>query len=287
MKKIIKEILGYLLVKWFFLSGRKTDQILSLTFHYPSVKMFTDTIDILQQQGYTIIPLSTLEQVLLQPESKRKLAFITIDDAWRSNLDLLPVLEKRQVPVAIFVPTESVKEGNYWWEYARVEGQDDISGIRELADFKKLPDGQRKAIIAAIKDRFPLTRSCVTIEELQTLANSSWVTIGSHTVTHPILDTCTPDQQQWELDHSRQQLSAWLNRPVEYFAYPNGDYDPTTLNLVKQSGYRLCFTDRHGTIRLPWTNRFEIPRNSLNDTGGYYENYAKLLGIWQKVFGEN
>jgi hypothetical protein len=31
----------------------------------------------------------------------------------------------------------------------------------------------------------------------------------------------------------------------------------------------------------------EIPRNSLNDEGGYYENYSKLLGIWQKVFGEN
>lgn len=287
MKKILKEILGYLLVKWFFLSGKKSDQVLSVTFHYPTVKMFTDTVNQLQQLGYAIIPLAKLESVLQQTEINEKLAFITIDDAWRSNLDLLPVLSERQVPVAIFVPTAAVKEGNYWWEYARVEGQEEISGIRELADFKKLPDEQRKAIVAAIKDRFPLTRSCVTLEELQTMAGSPWVTIGSHTVTHPILDTCTPEQQKWELDYSRQQLSAWLNRPVDYFAYPNGDYDPTTLELVKKSDYRLCFTDSHGTIRLPWTNRFEIPRNSLNDTGGYYENYAKLIGIWQKVFGEN
>lgn len=287
MKKIIKEILGYTLVKWFFLTGKKPDQVLSITFHQPSVELFRDVLYWLRQLNYRIIALPELESVLDKATINEKVAFITIDDGWRSNLKLLPILDTERVPIAIFIPSEPVLSGNYWWEYAKADGQSAISGIHKVADFKSLPDEERNQKVTAIKASIILQRSCVTKDELTLLANNKWVTIGSHTITHPILKHCSSLRQEEELAGSKQVLGEWLAKPIEYFAYPNGDYNADTLRLVKASGYRMSFTDRHGKIELPWTNKMEIPRNSLNDEGGYYENYSKLLGIWQKVFGEN
>ena len=286
MNRIIKEILGFLFVKWFFISGKRSDDILSITFHKPSVKQFTDVIDQLEKLGYLIIDLAKLERVLQGTSLHQKVAVITIDDGWKNNLELLQVLEKRNVPVAIFVPTEPVQSGNYWWEYARVEKQSELTGIPDVQSFKKMPDEERVKKISLIKKQVKLERSCIDMSDLKLLAGHKLVTIGSHSVTHPILKHCSKEQQEFELQQSKLLLSEWTGKPVNYFAYPNGDYNQETIDIIKEAGYVLSFTDRNGTISLPWKNRFEIPRNSLNDNGGYYENYSKLLGIWQKVCGE-
>lgn len=287
MKKLIKEFLGFVLVKWFFLTGKKPDQVLSITFHYPSVAMFGHVLNWLSRLNYRIISLAELETVLDQATLQGNVAFITIDDAWQTNLQLLPLLESHQAPIAIFVPTEPVESGNYWWEFAKMKGQEGISGIADVQGFKDLPEETRRQKIDELRLNTVLNRSCMNRAELVELSKNPWVTLGSHTITHPILKNCSSMQQEDELRGSKRILENWLNKPVSYFAYPNGDYDARTLDLVKQSGYRLSFTDSPGSIQLPWSNKLEIPRNSLNDEGGYYENYAKLLGIWQKVFGES
>ncbi len=287
MKTFIKELIGWTLVKWFFLRGKKPDRILSITCHFPSVKMFTDIVDQLHRLGYEICSLEKIETLLAAPVTEKPVAFITLDDAWRSNLDLLPVLETKQVPIAIFVPTEPVDSGNYWWEYARKGIEEKRSELESVNAFKQLPDAERKAAVEKLMEGTRLERSCLNRGEIKKLNENKWITLGSHTVTHPILDKCTDAQQVFELEQSRVILESWTGKPVRYFAYPNGDYDKKTLSFVKNAGYTLGFTDRHGQIRPPVANLLEIPRNSLNDNGGYFENYAKLLGIWQKAFGEN
>ena len=285
MKRFLKEAIGFVLVKWFILTRKKPDAILSVTFHKPSRKMFKDVLSWLEKWNYRIVSLQELENLIGKPTNNGKIAFITIDDGWRSNLELLDIMEERQAPVAIFVPTEPVVSGNYWWEFAGSEGQEKITGISQVKDFKNLPEDERVQKVRKIREQVNMERSCVTLEELKILAGHKWVTIGSHTVTHPILNRCSVQQQEQELVESRRQLEEWLGKPVHYFAYPNGDFDQETIRLVNEAGYRIGFTDSAGYISLPITNPFEIPRNSLNDDHGYYENYSKLLGVWQKVFG--
>lgn len=287
MKKLIKEIIGFCLVKWFFFLKKQPDKVLSITFHRPSVKMFSQTVDWLEELGYRIIDLAELKQILVKDTLEDRVAFITIDDGWLSNLQLEAVINDREIPVAIFVPTEPVLSGNYWWEFANAALKQKLTDLPDLAAFKSLPDQRRKTEIEYLKKQLSLPRSCMNLEELKALSKNPLVTIGSHTVNHPILNKCSSQQQEEELVLSKQQLTEWLQKPVQYFAYPNGDYDQNTLNLIPKAGYALCFTDSHGTIMLPWKNCNEIPRNSLNDDGGYYENHSKLLGLWQKVFGKD
>ncbi len=283
MKRLLKQVLGFLLVKWFFLTRKTTDNILSVTFHCPTPAMMTDLIGWLKMLRYEIISLPELEEVLAGRSSRKRVAFITLDDGWRSNLRLLPVLEQYRVPVAIFIPVQAVMEGNFWWEYAASPGQESITGLKDVEAFKKLGNTERVAKVQQLKENIKLDRSCFTVAELERMASSGWITLGSHTVTHPILDKCSREEQEFEVVESRRLLQEMTGKSIDYFAYPNGDYDKETIRLAQQAGYRLCFTDSPGKITAPFNNLCEIPRNSLNDEGGYFENYAKLLGIWQRV----
>ena len=106
-------------------------------------------------------------------------------------------------------------------------------------------------------------------------------------MTHPILNKCSLETQTHELLESRQILSNWLLKDIEYIAYPNGDYDNNTIEIAERCGYKLGFTINPGEINVKNVNRFILNRNALYERGGYLENISKILGIWQKFFSKN
>jgi peptidoglycan/xylan/chitin deacetylase (PgdA/CDA1 family) len=74
------------------------------------------------------------------------------------------------------------------------------------------------------------------------------VTIGSHTVNHPILTTLQPDELSFEILTSRRLLEEKLGRPVEYFCYPNGSYNKTVLEEVRRT-YRAAVSTEVGFVK--------------------------------------
>ena len=89
------------------------------------------------------------------------------------------------------------------------------------------------------------------------------VTIGAHTVNHPILKVLSEHEQHTEIEKSKLQLEDWLGRPVEHFAYPNGvegrDFDDCTVNLVKQAGFTSAVITNWGKSSLA-TSVFKLKR---------------------------
>lgn len=70
--------------------------------------------------------------------------------------------------------------------------------------------------------------------------------IGSHTYTHAPLNELAPVQQWDELVRSKQLLEARLGQPVQFLAYPFGQYDQATLAALPQAGYTGACTGRPG-----------------------------------------
>lgn len=62
--------------------------------------------------------------------------------------------------------------------------------------------------------------------------------VGSHTVTHPELDTLPADSAWREIRDSRRALQDRLSLPVDSFAYPHGYSSPQVRLLVARAGYR-------------------------------------------------
>jgi len=283
VKKLLREIIAFLLIEFHNIFKRGQKGILSIYFHNPSKALFEKILKWLITKGYKIISIKELELFIKQKQSSDKLAFISFDDGWRGNLELMDSIDKYKVPVTIFISTNAVMEGNFWWEYVMIKGQQKFSGIKNLADFKRLPESIFYEKIEVLKNNYFLERSCITLDELIKICDHEMITIGSHTITHPILIRCSLETQTNELKESKRTLINWLNKDVEYMSYPNGDYDGNTIEIAKRCGYKLALTTNPGVIDIEKVNPYEIPRNALYDDGGFFENLSKMLGIWQKL----
>lgn len=70
--------------------------------------------------------------------------------------------------------------------------------------------------------------------------------IESHTVTHPYLDSISPEQIKEELLISKEVLEELLGKPKVAFAYPYGVYDSSIIKLCREIGYKMGLTTDRG-----------------------------------------
>ena len=66
------------------------------------------------------------------------------------------------------------------------------------------------------------THCPLTAQEVIELAADGLVEVGAHTVTHPVLASLSDAGQWHEIQRSKLDLEALLNRPVTSFSYPYG-----------------------------------------------------------------
>lgn len=101
--------------------------------------------------------------------------------------------------------------------------------------------------------------------------------IGSHTFSHADLNRLTPDEQRRELAESKRLLEEKLGTPVEYLAYPYGQFSPALFALLEETGYRGACTGLSGFNGMgtpPYAlKRINIPQPRY----GLYEFRARLL----------
>lgn len=146
-----------------------------------------------------------------------KTVAITFDDGYLDNLEnAYPILEKYQAKATIYVVVD--RHDRDWSTYKKAHHN---SG--ELARESKLND-----------------------EQVKFLAQSGWVEIGSHTLTHANLDKLDEAECLKELFESKVQLEQLTNRPVTSFAYPFGIYSARDVEIAKQVGYSNAVTTNEG-----------------------------------------
>jgi peptidoglycan/xylan/chitin deacetylase (PgdA/CDA1 family) len=88
--------------------------------------------------------------------------------------------------------------------------------------------------------------------EVKALAQGGLVTIGSHTVSHPILSKLSPEDAALEIADSKRIIEGNIGMPVDFFAYPNGgrmDFTEDNVATVKSSGFSAACTTISGTNR--------------------------------------
>jgi peptidoglycan/xylan/chitin deacetylase (PgdA/CDA1 family) len=86
----------------------------------------------------------------------------------------------------------------------------------------------------------------------------SLITIGSHTMTHPILPTLDDAALTREVVESRKLLEERLGRTVDLFCYPNGASDRRVCNEVARV-YRAAVTTEYGFAQ-PRADPHRLPR---------------------------
>ncbi|WP_460217912.1 polysaccharide deacetylase family protein [Psychroserpens sp. MEBiC05023] len=293
--KIIRKFLGNLFGFFLFsLKGKSMllndfddSKVLSIYFHNPSVKVFETLIKWFLRHDFHIITLSEFKQSVEKKKSKHKrTVFISFDDAWQGNLELTAVLKKYNIPITLFVAPKAIDDGDIWLNFVRQRFQqlnDHLTSGVSVNNIKSLPASKAFELYEAAKELGDIKRNIMTKSELLEFAKV--VTIGSHTVNHPILVNCENDVILEEFNESEKILKSWGLNPNNSLAYPNGSYNQNTLDVLRQTNYEFAFTTQpEFVVFSSQKNSFEIPRICVPDGFGKYENLARISSIWSKIF---
>lgn len=101
----------------------------------------------------------------------------------------------------------------------------------------------------------------LSLSHLHQLAQAG-MTIGAHTLSHPMLSEQTPEMAQMELSESRRSLEGALGSPVWALAYPFGTLDAVgerEFRMAESAGYQCAFVSSGGALRKN-SCRFALPR---------------------------
>lgn len=259
--------------------------ILSMYFHDPSGKEFEACVKWLRKNCFTFLSINDIYRIIQQNLPLPKGAvLLTVDDGWKDNeKNIVKVANKYRVPVAIFVSTEPVEEGAYWWSYLK-KAKDLKLKIPPKASLKKMSNDLRLSVINKIKRNVVLEREAMTIEQIRRISESEFVTIGGHTHSHPILTNCDDDQLYSELKVSKDKLENWTGKEVSFFAYPNGDYSKKEMQVLHDLNYKLAFS----SVPKPLTvsdlkNNYCLPRFGLLEGASFAENLCRMMGVWKPM----
>jgi peptidoglycan/xylan/chitin deacetylase (PgdA/CDA1 family) len=109
---------------------------------------------------------------------------------------------------------------------------------------------------------------CMTWDEIASLAGDPLVTIGAHTVNHPMLGKVSEEAVRSELKMSRSAIEARLGLRPQHFAYPVGDptsAGPREFRIAADLGFKTAVTTRPGVLFPEHAQHLTaLPRISLN-----------------------
>lgn len=258
-------------------------------------------------------PLSLQEALARQQENTlpERAVCVTFDDGYADNaLCALPVLERYSIPASVYVSTAFLNGGRMWNDSVRealriAPGQTfDLKNIG-LDCYNTSSMAERlesaEAVIRSIKHKDPLERAqlveqiegmvgelpsdlMLTSEQLRHLSQGD-ISIGAHTVNHPILSSIGAHDAEKEIGGSRDSLQNILQNEVEEFAYPNGapgvDYTNEHRDMVEQLGFKAAVSTHWGAACRD-SDRFQLPRFTPWDRNSV-KFMARLLMNYRKV----
>jgi peptidoglycan/xylan/chitin deacetylase (PgdA/CDA1 family) len=263
----------------------------------------------LKSQFHVVSTADVLGALEGRPLPPRAL-LLTFDDGYRDNHDVvLPILQQHGVRAVFYVATSFVEERRlFWWdrinytikscklplielEYPEKERWHLASTSAKSASIRRALrivkthhglDLQRFLDHLASAAGVDLDRDTerglaedriMTWDHVRAL-RAAGMDVQSHTHTHRVLHTLTPEALARELGESRRILEEVLGEPVLSVSYPVGLplEDGPVREAVRDAGYLLGFTNGTGVNVFPGGDPYNMRRLSvdLEDDDAYF-----------------
>jgi peptidoglycan/xylan/chitin deacetylase (PgdA/CDA1 family) len=113
-------------------------------------------------------------------------------------------------------------------------------------------------------------RLWMTKAEIRAAAKDGTLVFGSHTRTHPALNTLSTADQRKEILTGKRMLEKAVSRPVRAFAYPYGspwDVTDESVQLVREAGFSAACANTPGPVDAE-SDPYWLPRCLVRDWDG-------------------
>lgn len=256
----------------------------------------------------------SLEEYLQEWRNKGKQPFfkavLTIDDGtWATYEYGVNFLIEKEIPSLIFVNSCQLDQGPLIWgaylnalcydsQYKSLE----IEGERfELSSKDNKNESRRNLVrlarettspsdtVLAWAEKYPIQEEILkyyvgmSTEQLEHAGVSEFVEIGVHTHTHPFLSSLSKENQAKEISINKTILEEKTKAKVRYMAYPSGDYNKDTLDILKELNFEAACA-----VHMDGKNKdliYQLPRVGIYSpsvkrvVAASIQNRLKLKGL--------
>ncbi|MEN1972039.1 polysaccharide deacetylase family protein [Luteimonas sp. MJ204] len=241
-----------------------------------------------------VIALDDIADALRRPRGRH--VAITFDDGYLDNHDIaFPVLLRHRVPAAFFIATGFIDRKLLpWWDAIAMQVRETSRASLDLAPwfdqpvtlerdreacirrvlgvYKQLPFEQlapfhaRLAAETGIEPPETVEDQWMDWDMVRTMADAG-MTIGGHTVNHPILSTLSAAAQHAEIAGCATRLRDELGIAMKHFAYPVGSptaFNDDTRRLLREAGVQQAFSF-YGGIANAGSAQLDLQRTAVEE----------------------
>lgn len=282
-------------------------------FHDPHMYVKCSTFEMHIQELKRLFKIVSLEELVSSSGNCTRLCSITFDDGWLDNYEIaLPILLNNKINATIFLPVSDIGTNNWFWfehifHMANTLQHDrktqslflmffneavprwpakeiNISSILELNErLKDLPAIDISRIIDLAYQKFNISIPCERIlvdwDQVNEMGHLG-ITFGSHGMRHDIIPLLNKKMQIYAVDHSLSILRNKANNYVPFFCYPNGNWNPELIDLLKSSGYKGATTTESGLVNTSFLyqlNRVGVTEKSSHTPNLFWFQVAKAF----------
>jgi peptidoglycan/xylan/chitin deacetylase (PgdA/CDA1 family) len=200
---------------------------------------------------------------------------------WSDELEKLILLADGPQSFELMVRGESLLFDFGTESAAREDGTTPASSLKRRyaallklwGTLRLLEDEERRLIMAKLRSIFTSHNHCLslgramTADEVRALAADGLVTIGAHTVTHPVLTGLGAAACRRESIESKLACEAMVGVPIAAFAYPYGDFDAQAREAVRAAGFTIACSSQRGPA-IATSDALALPRILISNMDG-------------------
>jgi peptidoglycan/xylan/chitin deacetylase (PgdA/CDA1 family) len=264
-----------------------------------SPEVFSEQLDLICRDADPV-PLDLLIDQAQRGTLRGRPVAVTFDDGYADVLHAAaPLLASRRVPATVFVTSEAVERGEFWWDTVarrvldagldadwHVEMPASTPRQRVYLDWcarlRALPMTERTRLL----DELPGSPAApdaacrpMTPEEVSRLA-STGVSVGSHTRSHASLASLSAGEQFEEIAAGRAAVEQWIGRSSTLFSYPFGgeaDISRDVIAAARRAGVTIACSTQGGRVGAhidPW----HVPRVTMRNWSG--SDFRERWNAW-------